>query len=79
LFKQHGEWVEVEGDYLLAPDDAEAEGYNQKTDCVITPDGRVFSDPAGLPDDTPGRWMTRVGKKAAGRLLDGRTWDEVPE
>jgi hypothetical protein len=21
----------------------------------------------------------RVGKKAAGRLLDGRTWDEVPE
>lgn len=24
-----------------------------------------------------GEW-TRVGKKAAGRLLDGRTWDEVP-
>jgi len=23
--------------------------------------------------------MHRVGKKAAGRLLDGRTWDEVPE
>jgi len=21
----------------------------------------------------------RVGKKAAGRLLDGRTWDEVPQ
>jgi len=26
-------------------------------------------------DDEP-RW--RVGKKAAGRLLDGRTWDEMP-
>lgn len=23
--------------------------------------------------------MVRVGKKAAGRLLDGRTWDEMPE
>ena len=23
-------------------------------------------------------WAERVGKKAAGRLLDGRTWDEVP-
>jgi protein gp37 len=21
----------------------------------------------------------RVGKKAAGRLLDGRTWDELPK
>jgi protein gp37 len=24
-------------------------------------------------------WMDRMGKKAAGRLLDGRTWDEMPE
>jgi protein gp37 len=23
--------------------------------------------------------MSRVGKKAAGRLLDGRTWDEMPQ
>jgi protein gp37 len=23
-------------------------------------------------------YVMRVGKKAAGRLLDGRTWDEVP-
>jgi protein gp37 len=22
--------------------------------------------------------MAPIGKKAAGRLLDGRTWDEVP-
>lgn len=26
----------------------------------------------------PAAWAERVGKKAAGRLLDGRTWDEVP-
>lgn len=25
------------------------------------------------------QWMDRVGKKAAGRTLDGRTWDEYPE
>jgi protein gp37 len=25
-----------------------------------------------------GRLAFRVGKKAAGRLLDGRTWDEQP-
>lgn len=79
LFKQHGEWIEVEGDYQLAPDDAEAEGYNPKTDCVITPDGLVFNNPDDLPDDVLGRWMHRAGKKAAGRLLDGRTWDEFPE
>lgn len=30
-----------------------------------------------IPDD--GTWSIKVGKKAAGRLLDGRTWDEVPE
>lgn len=35
--------------------------------------------------DTPGVWcesdqlMERCGKKAAGRLLDGREWNEVPE
>lgn len=26
-----------------------------------------------------GLWMLRVGKRAAGRLLDGRTWDEFPK
>lgn len=28
--------------------------------------------------DRPGWVMARVGKKRAGRLLDGRTWDEMP-
>lgn len=44
----------------------------------------VSISPAGL-DVTAARatspgdaWMYRVGKKAAGRLLDGRTWDEFP-
>lgn len=28
---------------------------------------------------TAGITMAKVGKRAAGRLLDGRTWDEIPE
>lgn len=31
------------------------------------------------PIDGSGDVMTRVGKKAAGRLLDGKHWDEYPE
>ena len=26
----------------------------------------------------PGQPMIRVGKRAAGRLVDGRTWDAMP-
>jgi protein gp37 len=42
------------------------------------PKGCVFvGDPI---DDLGHRWeMRRVGKKAAGRELDGRTWDEFPD
>lgn len=43
-------------------------------------DGREFE--ARYLDEPHGRigpCMVRVGKKAAGRLLDGRTWDEMPE
>ena len=29
--------------------------------------------------NSPGSCAIRVGKKAAGRLLDGRTWDEMPQ
>ena len=31
------------------------------------------------PDPYPLGWVRRVGKKAAGRELDGRTWDEYPQ
>ncbi|OCB15110.1 DUF5131 family protein [Mycobacterium intracellulare] len=30
------------------------------------------------PDPYPLGWVRRIGKKAAGRELDGRTWDEYP-
>lgn len=32
-----------------------------------------------IPNNNVGSIMSRVGKDAAGRLLDGRTWDEFPK
>ncbi len=29
-------------------------------------------------NESDGTWLRRVGKKKAGRMLDGRTWDEFP-
>lgn len=40
-------------------------------------DGRV--EKIGHMWNPDGKYMLKVGKKAAGRLLDGQTWDEVPE
>jgi len=53
--------------------------------------GTLYIDKAGRIQHFPGReggsevitgenvvFMERIGKKAAGRLLDGRTWDEMP-
>ena len=41
---------------------------------------RVISVPfrPGCPDRYPLGWVRRVGKKAAGRLIDGLEWNEVP-
>jgi protein gp37 len=87
-FKQWGEWWEVDsdardeetGDHLqvdVGSSDA-AELWDAKTDCLLTPDGRRFT-PESLPEDTPARLMTRLGKKAAGRLLDGVEHNGYPE
>lgn len=39
--------------------------------------GHRFSDFHQF-DDNPSSFMMRVGKKVAGRVLDGRTWDQQP-
>jgi len=39
---------------------------------------RRFAKVKRNPDDEKGIWMARVGKKEAGRLLDGREWNEFP-
>jgi protein gp37 len=72
LFKQWGEWLPVEA----------VEGPHKPL-CAMTYDGRVAegsTSPADPEDEA--YWTTwifeKVGKKAAGRLLDGRLWDERP-
>jgi protein gp37 len=68
FFKQWGEWIPVpEQDGLFETDhDVRADGYHWP-----------ISQPHGAADGTE-VVMRRVGKQAAGRHLDGRTWDELP-
>lgn len=67
FFKQWGEWesVVVEDEHL------EPEMIRVDTE------GRDLTDLAGLWDESDA-FLRRVGKKKAGRLLDGREWNEVP-
>lgn len=72
-FKQWGHWQDGSSE-------------NPGVDCVVLNDGRRFSFTVEPDYETRGRWndfaprmMAPVGKKAAGRLLDGRLWDEFPE
>lgn len=62
LFKQWGEWI----------DDDNIDSANLPTPQISDP-GEHFHE---CDHGTTSSW--RVGKKAAGRMLDGRTWDEVP-
>lgn len=68
FFKQWGEWVDEMHD--------EANCHTQQTsDAFVT----LLKDEAGNVCDYEGFYMCRAGKAKAGRLLDGRTWDEFPE
>jgi protein gp37 len=70
LFKQWGEWVPH---HAVAGGD---EGGDLKRGHVryLQGDGREPDGHFRKGDAA----VARIGKKAAGRLLDGRTWDEVP-
>jgi protein gp37 len=71
FFKQWGDWVPFEDS-----SDLSNIGNDRTPVCLVKPDGRVIRP--YCHDDGPGQQMARVGKKAAGRLLDGRIWDERP-
>lgn len=75
LFKQHGAWAPGSGDF----------GAGRYETAAIAFDGRVVRRGYEMSGYPPGAssadgWamVHRVGKKAAGRLLDGRTHDEFP-
>lgn len=84
LFKQWGEWApDWEGAMTCTVCErtkAEAAhtkrgtpgGEGECDECGVC--GSVNWDAAEQPLDS----LRRIGKKAAGRLLDGRTWDGVP-
>ena len=76
LFKQFGEWSPRYGaDWPVG----DAWRNPQRHRWVSPHDGRTkaFGEFTGT-DDLDWARMFRVGKKAAGRELDGRTWDEFP-
>lgn len=87
-FKQWGEWWEVDSEardedgahhVVEVPGIEAEERFDPKTDCLVGRDGRVFRSLNQLPLDTPARHMTRLGKAAAGRLLDGVEHNGFPK
>ena len=76
FFKQWGEWLPwMEFSDAHVDDDIESSRYLA---CYFE-DGK-WTEPeyAGWDSDMPDDTVGRVGKSRAGRMLDGRTWDEVP-
>ncbi len=67
LFKQWGEW-EPKQTWL---------DISVRPMVAIMPDGSEVANDVN-PNDVGGLRFARVGKKTAGRILDGRTWDEFP-
>ena len=69
FFKQWGEWFPREewewNPELILPDDCDA--YTNSKDTHVFVDGKRYYP------------VHRVGKKKAGRMIGGRTWDEFPQ
>lgn len=68
FFKQWGAW---------SPDPTS----KSKPDAMVLGDGRAIGphEEVWAADTLDAIPMANVGKKQAGRTLDGRTWDEMPE
>ena len=86
FFKQWGEWspILLEGDENRSPTAAyPMEGCSDHTyhlfsqeACFWLPNGEFKHWP--FVEELPAIGARRVGKRAAGRMLDGREWNEVP-
>ncbi len=82
FFKQWGEWAPVGplySDHDIDEHMAALDTYpdDDPRNYWITRGGAGWRPEFGQPP--PGSWaMRRCGKRAAGRLLDGRTWSEYP-
>ena len=68
LFKQHGEWLgQVDQTFTRGPD------------AWVDRDTGAVADAASTMRGADWQGVWRVGKHRAGRILDGRTWDEFPK
>jgi protein gp37 len=74
FFKQWGEWSPNEPDSFIK---VSGNRYSHKT-FAWNRAGNAYSALNPTTDSFPSQMVYHVGKKAAGRLLDGRTWDERP-
>ncbi len=72
FFKQWGEWLPMD-EYSPFKHGVDNDRYAHR---FLYRDGTTH--PKSGCSDLPTS-MFRVGKKAAGRMLDGRTWDQMPE
>jgi protein gp37 len=63
LFKQWGEWLPMNG----------------HREYMTLPSGNRKWEKVGGDLAEGGEIMVNVSKKIAGHVLDGRTWDEIPE
>lgn len=81
LFKQWGEWAEFDShrQRTVRIDTDVGETLASRCDGFISYGGEFVRDMDDATTDDPYRGMVRIGKKAADRLLDGRTYDEWPE
>lgn len=85
FFKQWGEWREAfhneDGPKVeeveVGSETAESLASLAKNPCWLTGAGRAFRYASAIGDE-PARMMERLGKKGAGRLLDGRAHDAMP-
>jgi protein gp37 len=81
-FKQWGEWAEHDGHKptrVFSMDSDIGETLAGRCDGFITKAGEFVRDMDDATSDEPYRGMVRVGKKAAGRLLDGVEHNGFPE
>lgn len=83
LFKQWGEWTEQDDSGLpgvrtVHEGAPEFESEADKCDAFMAADGHLVEDIEATRRGIGYRGLVRAGKKAAGRLLDGRTHDGFP-
>lgn len=76
FFKQRGEWSEVGGGLPHRTHDVDHSPLDMtvpidSTNCVLSVDGHRPTAQGDMHPGVPYRWLSRIGKRAAGAILDG--------